>query len=62
MQQAIGRAVKMIDNKPYKIVWKKTYKTGEHVHYEQYMERENAEARMDELLRLHKVEAYIYYP
>ena len=52
-----------MDDKPYKIVWKKTYKTGEHVHYEQYMERENAETRMDELLRLHKVEhARLYYP
>ena len=49
-------------NKLYRIVWKKMYKYGEHVHYEQYMERENAETRMDELLRLHKVEAYIYYP
>ena len=49
-------------DKLYRIVWKKTYKHGEHVHYEQYMGRENAETRMDELLRLHKVEAYIYYP
>ena len=52
-----------MDDKPYKIIWKKVYNTGEHVHYEQYMERENAETRMDELLRLHKVEyARIYYP
>ena len=56
-----------MDDKPYKIVWKKTYKTGGRwktptVHYEQYMERENAENRMDELLRLHKVDAKIYYP
>lgn len=51
-----------MNDKIYKIVWKKTYKTGEHVHYEQYMERENAESRMDELLRLHKVDAKIYYP
>jgi hypothetical protein len=51
-----------MDDKPYKIVWKKTYKTGEHVYYEQYTKRENAETRMDELLRLHKVNARIYYP
>ena len=51
-----------MDDKPYKIIWKKTYKTGEHVHYEEYMERDNAETRMDELLRLHKVDARIYYP
>ena len=54
-------AIDMTD-KTYRIIWKKRYKAGEHVHYEQYMEREIAEARMDELLRLHKVEAYIYYP
>ena len=56
-----------MNDKLYKIVWKKRYKTGDRwktptVHYEQFMERENAENRMDELLRLHKVEAYIYYP
>ena len=52
----------MIELKPYKIVWKKRYKSGEHVHYEQYMERDNAETRMDELINTHKVEAHIYYP
>ena len=56
-----------MDDKPYKIVWKKIWKPGDRwktptVHYEQYMERENAETRMDELLRLHKVNAKIYYP
>ena len=57
----------MIDDKPYKIVWKKNYSPGDRwstptVHYEQYMERENAETRMDELLRLHRVDARLYYP
>ena len=56
-----------MDDRPYKIVWKKTYNIGDRwktptVHYEQYMELENAETRMDELLRLHKVDATIYYP
>ena len=52
----------MMDDKPYKIVWKKIYDSGEHVHYEQYTERENAEARMDELLRVYEVDAKLYYP
>jgi len=46
----------MIDDKPYKIVWKKTYERyGEHVHYEQYLSIENAESRMDELINTHQV-------
>ena len=53
----------MIDDKPYKIVWTKTYERyGEHVHYEQYSSLENAETRMDELLRLHQVRARLYCP
>jgi len=46
----------MMDEKPYKVVWKKTHKqSGEHVHYEQYSSIDNAESRIDQLINTHQI-------
>jgi hypothetical protein len=52
----------MIDSRPYKVVWKKHYTGGEHVHYEQYTQCDTAQARVAELNCIDQVEATIHYP
>lgn len=49
-------------HKKYTIIWKKFYDGNEHVHYEEYMERLNAETRMDYLTNIVKADAKIFYP